>query len=93
MKKIIVVIMVLVLMSTVCACGNLSLGIGSLEFNRVHIDTHHRSGCLTVEKWYENNTGIEVKTREAGSLYLSEGTYFLVADDCPFCDLQMGKEY
>ena len=85
MKKIIAVIMVLTLMSTLCAC-NMSMGFGNFEFKKVHIDTYNYSGCFTVEKWHDNETGIEVKTKEAGSLYLSEGTYFLISDDCPFCD-------
>ncbi len=86
MKKIIAVIMVLILMSTLCACGNMSMGFGNFEFKKVHIDTYNYSGCFAVEKWHDNETGIEVKTKEAGSLYLSEGTYFLISDDCPFCD-------
>ena len=77
--------MVLTLMSTLCAC-NMSMGFGNFEFKKVHIDTYNYSGCFTVEKWHDNETGIEVKTKEAGSLYLSEGTYFLISDDCPFCD-------
>jgi hypothetical protein len=38
-------------------------------------------------KWYESSTGIEVLTKEAGSMYLSEGTYILLEGDkgCPFC--------
>ena len=86
MKKIIAVIMVLILMSTLCSCGNMSIGLGNFEFKKVHIDTYNYSGCFTIEKWYDNETGIEVKTKEAGSLFLSEGTYFLISDDCPFCD-------
>lgn len=85
MKKIIAVIMVLVLMSTLCAC-NMSMGFGNFEFNKVHIDTYNYSGCFTIIKWYDNSTGIEVKTKEAGSMYLSEGTYFLISDVCPFCN-------
>lgn len=78
--------MILVLMFALCGC-NMSFGAGNYNFTKVHIDTHHYSGCLTVEKWYENNsgTGVEVKTKEAGALFLSEGTYFLIEDDCPFC--------
>lgn len=86
MKKIIAIIMVLGLMSTMCGCGNMSLGMGNFEFKKVHVDTYNYSGCFTIEKWHDNETGIEVKTKEAGSLYLSEGTYFLISDDCPFCD-------
>ena len=88
MKKAIICIMLLTLIATMCGCGNMSLGLGNFEYEKVHIDTHNYSGCLEVEKWYENGTGIEVKTEEVGSLFLSEGTYFLIADECPFCKCQ-----
>ena len=67
MKKIIAIMVVLVLMSTLCACGNMSMGMGNFEFKRVHIDTHNYSGCFSIEKWYDNGTGLEVETREAGT--------------------------
>lgn len=85
MKKIIAIMVVLVLMSTLCACGNMSMGMGNFEFKRVHIDTHNYSGCFSIEKWYDNGTGIEVETREAGSMFLSEGNYILISGECPFC--------
>lgn len=68
-------------------CGNVSAGLGNFSFEKVHIDTHHYSGCLTVEKWYLDETGVEVLTEEAGSLFLSEGTYVLLKGDkpCPMC--------
>lgn len=92
MKKISAVIIVLILISTLCACGNMSLGFGNFEFNRIHIDTYNYSGCFTVEKWYESGTGIEVETKEAGAMFLSEGTYFLIGDECPFCTHTAEKE-
>lgn len=85
MKKIIAIGMVLILIGALCACANMSMGIGSFEFNKVHVDTYNYSGCFTVMKWYDSETGVEVKTKEAGSMFLSEGTYFLISDDCPFC--------
>ena len=91
MKKILVICMILVLTSTLCAC-NMSLGLGNLEFDKVHIDTHNYSGCFTIEKWYDNSTGIEVKTKECGSMFLTEGTYFLISEDCPFCTARKTTE-
>lgn len=69
------------------ACGNMSMGIGNYTFEKVHVDTYHYTGCLTVEKWYDNSSGIEVLTDEAGPMFLSEGTYILLEGDkdCPFC--------
>lgn len=88
MKKFVAVILVFVILN-VCltACGNMSLGLGNYEYNKVHIDTHHYSGCFTVVKWYDNSNGIEVLTEEAGSMYLTEGSYILLSGDteCPFC--------
>ena len=89
MKKVFAILLVLVMVITLCAgCGNMSMGPGNYRFKRIHIGTHNYSGCLTVEKWYECDNGIEVLTKEAGALYASEGTYILIAGDkgCPFCD-------
>lgn len=88
MKKLLAIILVLVMVLTLFAgCGNKSYGIGNYTFEKIHIDTYHYSGCLTVEKWYEDSTGIEVKTKEAGGIYVSEGLYVLLEGDkaCPFC--------
>ena len=88
MKKLLVFILALVMCLSMFAGCNKSYGFGNYKYNKVHIDTYHYSGCLTVEKWYEGSTGIEVKTKEAGSIFLSEGTYILLGGDkgCPFCD-------
>jgi hypothetical protein len=88
MKKFIAIILCVVTMTAMfTGCGNMSIGIGNFTYKKIHIDTHHYSGCLTIEKWYENATGIEVKTKECGSIYLSEGTYILLDGDmdCPLC--------
>ena len=92
MKKIIAVIVVSILLSALCACGNMSVGCGNFEFKKVHVDTYHHSRCLTVETWHDSSApGVEVKTKEAGSVFLSEGTYILVSDECPFCDSKTEK--
>lgn len=87
MKKVIAIVLAFALCLALCGCGNMSLGLGNFEFNKVHVDTHHYSGCFTIEKWYTDETGIEVKTYEAGSIFLSEGMYILLSgeQDCPFC--------
>lgn len=86
MKKFISLILVIILFISLCGCGNMSMGMGSFEYNKIHIDTHHYSGCIEVEKWYENASGVEVKTEKYGSIFLSEGTYVMIEDECPFCD-------
>ena len=89
MKKIVVVVLCMVAMTvTLVGCGNMSIGLGNFTYEKVHIDTHNYSGCLTIEKWYDTSTGIEVKTKEFGSMFLSEGCYVLLGGDegCPLCD-------
>ena len=86
MKKIIIIIMVVALIAVMfVGCGNMSWGLGNFTFKKIHVDTHNYSGCFTVEKWYDNSSGIEVKTKEVGFMYLAEGMYMLIEDDCPFC--------
>ena len=86
MKKIIVMIMITVmLVAMLTGCGNMSIGFGNFNFEKIHVDTYHYNGCFTIEKWYENGSGIEVKTREAGFMFLAEGMYMLIEDECPFC--------
>ena len=86
-KKIIsLVLAVICICGILAGCGNMSMGFGNFTFKKIHIDTHNYSGCFTVEKWYDNSSGIEVKTKEAGFMYLAEGMYMLIEDECPFCD-------
>lgn len=87
MKKLLCIIIAVTLLIVLVGCGNMSMGLGNYTYEKVHIDTYHYSGCLTVEKWYDASTGIEVLTKEAGSIFLSEGSYTLLEGDkeCPFC--------
>jgi len=92
-RKILYIIMSLIILSTfiLTSCGNLSIGAGNFNFKKVHIHLGSIDRCLTIEKWYDNEgMGIEVKTKECGSLFLSEGTYILIEDKCPICD-KIGK--
>ena len=85
MKKIICILLIASILLSFASCGNMSMGFGNFEYSKVHIDTYHFSRCLTVIEWYEATTGVEVTTEECGSLFLSEGTYTLIADECPYC--------
>ncbi len=86
MKKIIVMIMVVAMLAVMLTgCGNMSMGFGNFTFRKIHVDTHNFNGCFAVEKWYDNASGIEVKTKEVGYMYLAEGMYMLIEDECPFC--------
>lgn len=90
MKKKFITIIMLVAMLTmmITGCGNMSLGFGNFTFEKIHVDTYNYNGCFTVEKWYDNSNGIEVKTKEAGFMYLAEGMYMLIEDECPFCEVE-----
>lgn len=59
-------------------------------YEKVHVVTHDYSGCFTVEKWYDKLSGIEVLTKEYGTMYLPNGTYILIEkdDNCPFCGMR-----
>ena len=86
-KKIIALVLAIVCICGILAgCGNMSMGSGNFTFKKIHIDTYNYSGCFTVKKWYDNSSGIEVKTEEAGFMYLADGMYMLIEDECPFCD-------
>ena len=87
MKKFIVILVMLALLLSATGCGNMGLGCGNYTYAKVHVDTYHYSGCFTIISWYDGDMGIEVNTEEAGSMFLSEGTYILLdgSKPCPFC--------
>lgn len=69
-------------------CGNMAvLDPGNYSSTHIHTDTYHEPMCFTIEKWWDNSTGIEVKTPENGTLYFSEGDDILVENghECPYC--------
>lgn len=91
MKKILAIYLALVFVLmcfSFAGCGNMSMGPGAFTFEHVHFSDGIMSHCGTVEKWYDNEMGIEVKTTEFGPLYLAEGSYILVGnvDNCPYCN-------
>lgn len=70
------------------SCGNLNIGLGNYTFNAVHISTYIKNVDIPIKSWKDDDTGIEVKTEDYGSIFLSEGTYILISDmgKCPICD-------
>lgn len=89
MKKMIMTIAAIV-GASICmtGCGNMAvLDPGNYNFTHLHTDTYHKPMCFTIEKWWDNSTGIEVKTSECGTLYFSEGDYILIENgtNCPYC--------
>lgn len=87
MKKVICIIVIISLLFILTGCGNHSIGFGNYQFNKIHVsDCSGNCIDLTVLKWYEDETGIEVDTEEVGPIFCSEGTYIMLEDKCPICD-------
>lgn len=85
-KKIIALVLCLICLVTVfTGCGNMSMGIGNYSYEHIHFFDRQDGYCATIEKWYDCSTGIEVKTKEYGSIFLAEGTYMLFENTCPYC--------
>ena len=87
MKKIVCLMLVLLMVLCLAACGNENWGIGNYTFTHVHIVGAAEGHCAEVISWHDNELGIELHTEEFGSVYCSEGTYFLFenGENCPFC--------
>lgn len=88
MKRVICLALVLIIMTLVLCSCTYSCGMGNFNFKHLHYDTHSKNGCVDIAKWYENDTGIEIKTTDGTSLFFCEGTYILVGEksQCPFCN-------
>ena len=93
MKKIHINLMIIfflllaiVITVVLTSCGNMSVGPGNSTFKKIHINAHENSCCVEIEKWYDDERGIEVKAKDGGAMYLSEGSYILIEDKCPICD-------
>lgn len=89
MKKLFAIISLIALAVTCVSCGNMDItGIGGFTFKTVHV-CDHNGNCkdFTIKTWVDYANGIEVDTKEAGRIFLSEGTYILFeGDECPLCE-------
>lgn len=90
MKKLFVLLCVLVLIVLSCAgCGNKAiLDPGNFSFKHVHISDHVEGYCLEIDKWWDDESGIEVRMTNGEGVFLSEGTYqlFESSASCPYCN-------
>lgn len=87
-KVFCICLVIILLAPLLCACGNQGLGFGNYSFKHIHFsDGSGESYCATVETWYDNEMGIEVRTSEYGAIYLAEGLYILFENGtgCPYC--------
>jgi hypothetical protein len=89
MKRFVIGAVALGTMIAATGCGNMAvIDPGNFTFNHMRTDTENNEPmCLTVEKWWDNESGIEVMTAECGPMYFSEGDYILIndAENCPYC--------
>ena len=89
MKKfstVIIIVIILVFIITSCTSCNVNIGPGSYTFTKVHIaDFAGNANHATLNSWKNDDVGIEVNTKEYGSIFLSEGTYILYNNTCPVC--------
>lgn len=82
----ILLIMLIMAVMLLTSCGNMSIGPGNYSFKKVHINTHENACCVDIDNWHDNEGGgIEVRSKDTGSMFLSEGTYILIEDACPIC--------
>ena len=84
---IILMLSVVLCMYILTGCGNENWGFGNYTFRHVHISNDVNGYCAEINSWHDNESGIELHTKEFGNIYCSEGTYFLFEDQsgCPFC--------
>lgn len=88
MKKLLAITLVIIMTLSLCACGNMSMGLGTYDFTHIHFSDSLEGHCVDISKWYDDSTGVEILTVDGGSIFLSEGTYIMFSDSdcCPFCD-------
>lgn len=70
-------------------CGNKAiLDPGNFSFTHVHMSDNVEGHCCEMDKWWDNESGIEVRLTDGSGIYLSEGTYqlFETKSACPYCN-------
>lgn len=89
-KRFTILFILVVFMLTIFAgCGNRALlDPGTFTFKHVHISDQISGHCYEIDKWWDNESGIEVRTSNGNGIYLSEGTYQLFESKsvCPYCN-------
>lgn len=86
MKKVFILVLSLTMILGLVSC-NLNIGFGNYDWTHVHFSDAIEGHCATISSWHDDPTGIEVHTKECGSMFLSEGSYMLFEDEskCPYC--------
>ena len=90
MKKIFVLFVVSLLMiACLSGCGNMAiLDPGNFKYTHVHLSDSVEGHCYDIDKWWDNESGVEVRTTSGNGIFLSEGTYQLFESktSCPYCN-------
>jgi hypothetical protein len=88
MKKLICLVLAIIMLCALTACGNKAYGPGNYNFKHLHLVSGGEGTCYELKKWYDNDIGIEAETVDGEGIYASEGTYILFEskDTCKFCN-------
>lgn len=88
MKKLICLLLAVIMLCALTACGNRAIGPGNYKFTHVHLVSGGEGVCYDINKWFDNDIGIEIETSNGEGIYASEGTYILVESKaaCKFCN-------
>jgi len=87
MKKTIALLMAVAALS-LSGCNEQVVGWGSLSFHHVHIQMLGQSEPvhLLVTSWRNDEGGIELKTKNFGTILVGDGTYLAYdVEECPIC--------
>lgn len=69
-------------------CNEQVIGWGSLSFHYVHIQMmgQEQPVHLEIESWRGDEGGIELKTKNFGTILVGDGTYMAYdVEECPIC--------
>lgn len=83
-----IVILIVTMVLGLSGCGNKAiLDPGNFSFKHVHISDSVEGHCFEINKWWDNESGIEVRTTDGNGIFCSEGTYqlFESSTSCPYC--------
>ena len=94
LRRLVVSLLSLSICIAVCffsftACGNQAvLDPGAFSFTHIHISDAVEGHCFEVKKWWDSESGIEVRFTSGEGIYCSEGTYQMFTSQaaCPYCN-------
>ena len=88
MKKLICLLLVIIMLCALTACGNRAMGPGNYKFTHLHLISGREGTCYELNKWFDNELGIEAETTSGEGIFASEGTYILFESKsaCKFCN-------